>query len=240
MKEQKVSNKIYSYDGMNVICDGGDDNSGDKSNMSTEELIASTVSSVLKEQKEADDNNSQPPADPDPDPFDFSDFDNGNQGNQNIDQNIDQNNQGDQNNDNNNQNINDQNNLNNSRFETLEQGMENNRLNNIANKRTSDMTMFMTELNNAVAEIPELGVHRNKAIDEAKRSINSGGYIPANEMLNYLHGQAAINSLKTKEVNNNPDIGGKTDLNPDGSEKKLDLDSMSVEEMQSQFGHVQF
>ncbi len=220
----------------------GDKNKEDenKNQLSQEDLIAKTVSGVLDGLKEQD-GNADNPNDPPPkevDPFDFTDLEQ-EVNNQNI--NPDINNQNNQNN----QNNNDQNNQNDKpihdpRVDAVMETVNANARDVEANGRITKMNNFIMEFNSEVKGVPELEIHRNEAINEAKKSIASGGYIPAGDMLSYLHGKDNINKLKNTEVNNNPQIGGGTDLNPNTDDKKFDLDAASADEIKEEYKGVLF
>lgn len=196
-----------------------DDNSNQ---LSQEDLISKAVADGISEGMKRHDENvnnaNNPPAN-DPDPFDFSDIDAGiNNQNENIntnEQNI------------NNQNNNDQNNQNNQplhdpRVDDILANVNANTKDVETNRRMTSMNNFIMEFNNEVKGVPELEVHRNEAIEEAKKSIGSGGYIPASDMLAYLDGKASIAKRRNAEENKNPNIGGDNQLNPNGEEKKFD------------------
>lgn len=208
--------------------------------LSQEDLIAKTVAGVLDGMKE---NNADDPPANEVDPFDFSTIDQ-DVNNQNIDHDKDQNN----NNDQNNQNNNDQNNQNNqnnqpihdSRVDALLVNVDANTRDVETNRRTTSMNNFILDLNNEIKGVPELEIHRNEAIIEAKKSIASGGYIPAGDMLSYLHGKDNIGKLKNVEKNNNPHIGGETKLNPSGDDKPFDLNAATADEIQEKYKDVAF
>lgn len=208
--------------------------------LSTEELIAKTVSGVLEAQK----NENQPDQniiEPEIDPFNFSDIDNGVNNNQpspndNLNTN-DQYNQFDPNNPNNANNIH----ANNPPQQLYDPRVDDMIESNAENAKTTKMNSFMMELNNSLAVLPEqFSSYRNSAIEEAKKSINSGQYIPANDMLSYLHGKDAMAKAKNIEPNPNPSIGGSTDLNPNGEEKPFDLETATAEEIKEKYGHIAF
>lgn len=215
---------------------------GENKSISNEDLIAKTVAGVLdglKEQNKDVDDANNPPVDQDP--FDFSAIDQ-EANNQNVNPNVnDQNNQNNQDN----QNNNDQNNQDNKplqdpRFDALSVGMEANTKEIEVNRRTTSMNNFILDFNNEVKGVPELETYRNEAITEAKKSIASGGYIPASDMLSYLHGRDNIGKLKNVEKNTNPQIGGKTELNPSGDDKPFDLDAASADEIKEEYKNVTF
>ncbi len=212
----KGNRDVYCYDDMEVICDGGEEE--DNPQLSQEELIAATVSNVLDK---LNNNDNEPVVDPPAvDPFDFDNMDmNTDINNQNVDNQVPDN-QGNQDAQ-----------LYDPRFNDLSAGLQEN------NKMTR-MNSFMMELNNEIADTPGLGIHRNEAINEAKKAINSGGYIPAGNMLSYLHGQADIAKMRNKETNPNPSIGGETELNPDGNDKPFDLEAATADEIKEKYGNI--
>lgn len=224
-------------------------NPSEPGQLSHEELIAKTISGVLDEQANRNAAANEAP-DLVADPFDFSSFESNNNQNE-SDQFEADNTQPD-------------NNANNGQYDQFGQFIPNANINPSVNpqsyapqathdsrfdklsadqlaigKRTQ-MNSFMMELNNSIAESPEiLNGYRNAAIEEAKKSINSGEYIAANDLLSYLHGKKMISDARNVEVNPNPLDGG-TDLNPSGNETKMNLDDMTAEQMVEQFGSVQF
>jgi hypothetical protein len=213
--------------------------------LSTEELIAKTVSGVLEAQKNEKDPD-QNINEPEIDPFDFSDINNGVNDNQpNPNDNLNTNDQYNQFDPNNANNINNQNNppANIVPQQLYDPRVDDMIANNAENTRTTKMTSFMMELNNSLAGLPEqFGLYKNTAIEEAKKSINSGQYIPANDMLSYLHGKDAMAKAKNIEPNPNPSIGGSTDINPNGDEKPFDPfdPNVSAEDLKEKFGNIQF
>ena len=130
------------------------------------------------------------------------------------------------------------------RFDNLSANMETNAKNIEANSRITKMNNFIMEFNSEVKAAPELDLEtfRDRAVDEAKKSIASGQYIPASDMLSYLHGKDSIGKSKNVETNPNPSIGDGNQLNPNADEKPFDpwAEDVTADDIKEKYKDVQF
>ncbi len=212
------------------------------SGTSQEDLIAATVAKVLEEQNPAP----QPAEPSEIDPFDFSDLDNVQDNPNNRDDLNPQDPRGQQQTQYNQPPHNQPSPRDDQTQYQPYQPSYDPRVDSLANEvsanvRTTNMNNFMMELNNIISDSPEhLLKYKDDAIIEAKKSIASGSYIPARDMISYLHGKDSIANLQKPAAPTNPNIGGGTELNPSGDEVKFDLESATAEEIKEKYKHIQF
>jgi len=108
------------------------------------------------------------------------------------------------------------------------------------NTRVTHMTNFMYDLDREIHGFPDYGNYREEAIKEAQRAISRGDKVPAADVLSWLHGKDLRTQRSQKSSPESPSIGGSSDLSPSGEPEKIDLDSMTVEEMKEKFGHIKW